>query len=702
MNSILGYLTAFCLCFCPMLVQAAQTDQAQGWPREIVLSQGTVVLYQPQPEKLEGNQLYSRAAVSGQMKGAKDPVFGAVWFIATLETDHADRTAVISAAKVTRMRFPNQDPNKDKRLKELLEREIPKWRITISLDRLASSLELAEVRAKQIKNIKTAPPKIVFMDQPAVLISIDGKPRLSKIEGTNLMRVLNTPFTIILTTKSQTYYLYADKNTWYQAKDMKGKWTHTQRVPAEVAARTPKEQPKPEGQEQTAKEQKPGPPPRVIVAYEPTELISSNGKPEYTPVSGTGLLYMTNSDSDVFMDIRTQKNYVLLSGRWYVSAKLEGPWSYLPGGKLPADFKKIPKDSEVANVLYAVPGTSAAKEAVLDANIPQTGAINRKQASLTVKYDGEPKFEAIKGTKLSYAVNTDTPVIFAERKYYACDEAVWFVGVSPKGPWQVATSIPEAIYYIPPECPIYNVTYVYIYKSTPDVVYVGYTSGYTGTYVYHSTIVYGTGYWYPGWYGYYYYPRPATWGFHVRWSPWGGWRCGFSYGWGPFRFYVGRGGWYRGGWWGPRRYAGYGRGYRHGYRHGYRRGARAGYHAGQRHSNNKNMYRSQRNKTRSVARSSPASTRARSTRAAGRSNNVYANPSGQVYRKSGQDWQKRSGNSWQSQQPRQDNRSKANTQRLNNSHQSRQRGENRARSYSGSRGGGRGGGGRGGGGGRRR
>ena len=116
------------------------------------------------------------------------------------------------------------------------------------------------------------------------------------------------------------------------------------------------------------------------------------------------------------------------------------------------------------------------------------------------------------------------------------------------GSWRVATSVPDEIYTIPPESPIYHVTFVRVYGSTPEVVYVGYTPGYTTTYVYHSTIVYGTGYWYPYWYGRYYYPRPATWGFHVRWNPWTGFRFGFSYSHGSFRFTIGGGGWYRGGW----------------------------------------------------------------------------------------------------------------------------------------------------------
>ena len=38
--------------------------------------------------------------------------------------------------------------------------------------------------------------------------------------------------------------------------------------------------------------------------------------------------------------------------------------------------------------------------------------------------------------------------------------------------------------------------YAYVYDVTPQVVYVGCTPGYYGTYVWGPTIVYGTGYWY--------------------------------------------------------------------------------------------------------------------------------------------------------------------------------------------------------------
>jgi hypothetical protein len=396
----------------------------------------------------------------------------------------------------------------------------------------------------------------------------------------------------------------------------------------------------------------------VVVATEPTELISSDGPPEYELAAGSNLYYVSNTDSDLLYEAAERAYYVLLSGRWYASQSLDGPWLYKPGTDLPPQFKQIEEDSEIASVLYAVPGTQVANEAVMDARIPQTAAIDKQLASLTVEYDSEPQFEKITGTEMYWATNTETPVIRVDNTYYAVDEAVWFVSNSARGPWEVATSVPDEIYTIPADSPVYNVTFVRIYDDEEEVVYVGYTPGYTNTYVYNETIVYGTGYYWPGWYGRYYYPRYWTWGFHVRWNPWVGWGYGFSYGYGPYAFAVGVGVglWFRGGWWGPGRYAGYRRGYRHGYRHG----LRAGYRAGQRRPHTQNVYKSNRNQaraatgasaTRASARSGAAGNRAQA--GGGRSNNVYSDRNGNVYRQTDQGWQKRSGDSWRSMEGRQ-------------------------------------------------
>ncbi len=714
-------LTAFIilsLCVSLSIASSAQAESS-NWPQEIKTTEGTVVIYQPQPESLKGNQLKARAAVALELAGSKAPVFGAVWFDAQLETDRSERTATITNVKVLNVRFPESNEQKQKKLSKLLEDEIPKWNMAISMDELLASLELVEEQAKASEKINTAPPEIIFIAEPAILVNIDGEPQLRDEKNTKLKRVINTPYTLLFDPATKLYYLNADPKTWYTTKDINSDWSITTKVPQEIAALAPKEEPK--DTEETEKDKSgPGPAPKVIVRTEPAELISANGKPEFKPIEGTDLLYMSNTDSDVLMDIKQQQYYILLSGRWYVGKKVEGPWTYVPGEKLPKDFAKIPKNSNLGTVLYAVPGTDVAKEAVLDAQIPQTAAIDRSKAALKVEYDGEPKFEQVSDTSMKYAINTATPVIrVSSNQYYAVDEAVWFRAPSPNGPWTIATSVPDIIYTIPADSPVYNVTFVKIYKVEPEVIYVGYTPGYTHTYIYGTTIVYGTGYYWPGWYGYYYYPRPATWGFHVRWNPYTGWRFGLSYSSGPFTFVIGGGGWYHGGWWGPGRYRGYHRGYRHGYRRGAHAGYRAGYRAGQRHSHKQNLYRSQHNKKRATP-TNKARHHAKARPSSNRPNNVYTDNKGNVHRKTNQGWQSRSKDGWQStnkgkqtsqrpstqpsqrpaQQPSrsstqqrsqyQSSQRYSQQQQLNRSHQSRQQGAQRNRSYGGARGGGRG------------
>jgi len=693
MRSLSTVTTIFLLGLLYPLTVFSQDETANAWPKEITVPQGKVIIYQPQPDSLDGSTLYARAAVAVEETGSDGPVFGAIWISARLETDRAERTATLADLTVTRTRFPGGDEAKAERLKTLLETEMPKWNLVISMDRLLTSLDIREQQIEAASQISTAPPIIIFKAEPTVLITLDGDARLIPA-GDDLMRVVNTPFTLLLDSKSKNYYLNADSKTWYTAKDIGGDWTVAAVVPNHVAALAP--EPEEIDPEELAEEQEegfvPGPQPNIIVATEPTELISSTGDPEYTPIAQTDLLFMSNTESDVFLHLSNQQHYVLLAGRWFATHSLDGPWRYVAGNDLPEDFAKIPEDNEMGTVLYAVPGTTLAEEAVLDAQIPQTATIERDKASLAVEYDGDPEFESIDDTTMTYAINTATPVVYTEKKYYAIDDAVWFVANSPTGPWVIAIEVPDSIYTIPATSPIYHVTYVYIYDSTPEVVYVGYLPGYTGTYVYNTTVVYGTGYYYPGWYGTYYYPRYSTWGFHVRYNPWGGWSFGLSYSTGPFTFYMGRGGWYGGGWWGPHRYHGYRHGYRRGYRHGARAGYRAGYRAGQRNSTKQNMYNSQRNQSRSTVQSQTRNT-ARPSTGSSRQNNVYADKSGNVHRRNDQGgWEQRSQNGWdrshgvqRSQPSSRPSSGGAYSSQLNNSYNSRQRGTQRTNSYNNSR-----------------
>ena len=76
------------------------------------------------------------------------------------------------------------------------------------------------------------------------------------------------------------------------------------------------------------------------------------------------------------------------------------------------------------HLLAFVAGTDQAKEMVMDNQVPQTSTIKRKDVSLKVPYDGDPKFEKIKGTEMAYAVNTSYAVLKIEKKFYCCHEAI--------------------------------------------------------------------------------------------------------------------------------------------------------------------------------------------------------------------------------------------------------------------------------------
>ena len=219
----------------------SQDDTAVNeWPREIQIDAGTVVVYQPQPEALNGNVLDARAAVSVDLQSNDGPVFGAVWFQARLETDRSERIATIEDISVVQVRFPGEQSDDDvASFSTLLETEMAEWEPSLSMDRLSTSLEMTEQRIQAAEQINTDPPVILFEDEPAILVTIDGEPRLTQEQGTELMRVINTPYTLLLDSQSSTYYLNADVSTWYSASEIDGEWAVAGSVPPAVANLAP-------------------------------------------------------------------------------------------------------------------------------------------------------------------------------------------------------------------------------------------------------------------------------------------------------------------------------------------------------------------------------------------------------------------------------------------------------------------------------
>jgi hypothetical protein len=645
----------------------------QNWPKAINYNGTVIKVYEPQVEKFSGNTVVARGAFSILVKDKTDPVFGALWINATLQTDRAKRTAVIQKIKVNDVKFAGDSVASNvAKLKSILETEIPKWDMTISLDQLEASIEADGTNGSQpSENLSTAPPKIIYSNKPSTLVLIEGEPKLKKNEEMGVELVMNTPFTIA---KVKDLYYLNGSEKWYSAKDINGPWTYTKSIPSAlnkldqaIKASDKKEM------TQAGTDSAAGSVPEIVVSQVPAELIQSNGEPDFSPIKETGLLYMTNTNNDVFMNIADQQYYVLLSGRWYKSANLKGAWTYVASDKLPPDFSKIPEGSAKDDVLASVAGTDQAQDAVMDAQMPQTKKVDRKTATSTVNYDGDPKFLAIDGTNLQYAINTSSTVLLTGKTYYCVENGVWFEAISPKGPWTVSVTRPADVTKIPATVPVYNVKYVYVYETTPQYVYVGYTPGYMGCYVYGGTVFYGTGYYYNPWYGPYYYPRPVTYGFSMRYNPYYGWSVGFHYSAGWFNYSVYHGG-YHGGYWGPPMYRppyyhhpGYPPHYRPPYypRPGYRPPVATPYRGGYNNrpstlpanGNPNNRPSTQpvpgnpnnRPSTQPATRPSTGSpsNSLPSTQPARPNNSVITDKQGNVFQKDGNNWQQRSGSNWQ-------------------------------------------------------
>jgi hypothetical protein len=532
--------------------QAADSTPADAWPREATTADGHYVFYQPQPDSLIGNVLAGRMVISFTPKGASEPVFGTVWLSSKLESDRDAGTGTVRDLTVTRVHWPDATDEKKQILTKRLQAFVQKATLPISLPRLSASLATAKRQQKSPAELKNEPPKIVFTDTLSVLLLYDGEPRFKALENADYERALNTPFVVVHDTKRRTYYL-TDGGTWYGAKAPKGPWKPGAKPPDELVKAMPKDTaatppPKDTAGTPAPKDTSGTPPkgpPAIVVATEPTSLIVTDGPPKWLPATGKGeLLYVKNTETPWIKEVSTKQHYLLLSGRWFRAATTAGPWAFVRPDSLPPSFKEIPAASDIGGVRASVAGTPEAEEEVLDASVPQTAAIKRSEAKLEVHYDGEPKFEAISGTSVERAVNTQSQVLRIEGKYYAVDEGVWFASANAKGPWAVADKVPEdEISKIPPSSAAYNTTHVHVYESTPEVVYVGYTPGYMWSFPYYGVPVYGTGYYYPPYWGSYYYPGVPTFGMSVGFNPWTGWSVGFGMSAGFVNVGVSFGGW---------------------------------------------------------------------------------------------------------------------------------------------------------------
>ena len=288
------------------------------WPKQVNANGAVVDVYQPQVDKWEGNRLEARIAVAVHPPGAPQPTFGVLWITARTDVDKAAGLVMLVDVKVTKVNFPGVSSAKAKQYLAVARQHAPTGVRTVPLAQVEACLTATQSTRPAGIPVNNDPPRIIVSATPALLVRIDGQPSLRQSPGSPLLRVINTRALILLDSASARYYLAA-RGQWMEAPAIEGPWG--------VAANPPSSLDDAKRAAVAAKEvdllEAPGaaPPssaaPTIYVSTVPAELIETNGPPSWSPISGTELLYATNTSAHMFLELKSQSTFVLISGRWF-------------------------------------------------------------------------------------------------------------------------------------------------------------------------------------------------------------------------------------------------------------------------------------------------------------------------------------------------------------------------------------------------
>ena len=187
---------------------------------------------------------------------------------------------------------------------------------------------------------------------------------------------MNTNWDLFHHETLRTYFVRYDK-LWLKAPELKGPWAAAGTLPPSFSKLPADDNWK------DVKAALPGAKagasiPTVFISTTPAELIAVRGTPNYTAVANASpLMWLENTDSDVFRLGGSGAVYYLVAGRWFSAPGLNGPWTFATP-TLPDAFKKIPLEHPRSRVLAAVPGTTQAAEAILLAQVRRPLASTRK------------------------------------------------------------------------------------------------------------------------------------------------------------------------------------------------------------------------------------------------------------------------------------------------------------------------------------
>ena len=330
-------------------VGATAPDRDGGWPRDYSApSGGAIRVFQPQVASWDGqSHMVAYAAVSYTAKDAAKPALGTIKLEAETSVAIPERLVDFSHIKVAEANFPGLPNDELREITATITQDVRPAALMIALDRVLARLDKSQIIPKNVAGLKADPPVIFYSTSKAILVNLDGDPIWSPIKDNDLKFAVNTNWDLFEHVPTKMFFLRSDQS-WMSAADIKGPWKPAGTLP-DAFAKLPADE-----NWKDVKAALPGhaPPaaPKVYVSTTPAELILLKGAPHYSPVTGTRLLWVVNTESDVFRLGKTGPVYFLISGRWFTAAGFDGPWTFATPN-LPEDFKKIPLEHARSRVL---------------------------------------------------------------------------------------------------------------------------------------------------------------------------------------------------------------------------------------------------------------------------------------------------------------------------------------------------------------
>lgn len=484
-------LCLFTLLVLLALIGGATTCFAHDeWPKVIALDSGAEIdVFKPEITRYDRMTVQFKSVFSIIGSDPDNRAFGMAWVTARVAVDSVHAVMKVMAYTVDMVRVPD-DPDLDDRsmIWSLLRVRLQDVIKELSLSE-AKEAELARTKAEEKRSGRPGDREdtalvVYWRTQPAALVEIDGSPDIVYDEHARMDEVMNSSVPMFRNDDGK-YYLEFDWQ-WYRADTIAGPYVWINDFSDRFLKKLEKTKPwlflgqsRGSDDRNAMRLPRPGPIRDIVISKVPALLIHTEGEPLLDKIDSTSLAYVTNTAADIFLDSLTNTYYLLMAGQWYRSHSLceSCRWTKMDPTDLPEEFARIPAAGEKRMIRQYVAGTDEAENVVSDRQVPTVFRVDRYRTT-SVWYDREPAFVRIAGTKLKYAINTCSIVLYDGRDYYTLWQGVWFTANNPRGFWTVSDHRPDGVDRIPAACSVSRAKYVDVFGVSGGTVWTGYLPGY--------------------------------------------------------------------------------------------------------------------------------------------------------------------------------------------------------------------------------